>query len=110
MMHMTVPLPYSWNSSLKCKILGLPYKSKRFAMYVSLPNKSNGLTSLERKTNYRSVTSALDRLQTEQIDVSFPKFEITPGIRLRNTLRAMGGRAFNTRDFATTTSGFRQKW
>ena len=73
MMHLTDVFAYSENRYLKCQILGLPYKGKRLSMYVFLPNKRNGLNNLEKKFNYRSVTSALAKLRKREINVSLPK-------------------------------------
>ena len=106
MMHLTAKFAYSENRYLKCQILGLPYKGKRLSMYVFLPNKRNGLNNLEKKLNYRSVTSALKRLHNEKIIVTLPKFKMTMKMHLRNLLMAMGmRRAFTHLDFSGIAKG-----
>ena len=81
---------YSENRQLECKILELPYTGNRLAMYVILPNEIDGLASLESKVTYTSVMSALAILRSEKVAVSFPRFEITLRMSLRNVLKAMG--------------------
>ena len=106
MMHMTAKFAYSDNRYLNCKILALPYKGERLAMYVLLPKQKTGLASLERKINFNSVTSALADLQKQKIAVVFPKFEMTLKIVLKDILMAMGmKRAFNSMDFSGIAKG-----
>ena len=101
MMHLKAKLAYAENHYLKCQILGLPYKGERLAMYVFLPKKRNGLKSLEKKINYKSVTSAVVNLRKQTIAVSFPKFKMTRGLKLKKFLMAMGmRRAFKRADFS----------
>ena len=101
MMHLKATFAYSENSYLKCQILKLPYKGEILAMYVFLPKKRNGLKSLEKKINYKSVTSAVVNLRKQTIDVSFPKFKMTRGMKLKKILMAMGmRRAFKRADFS----------
>ena len=106
MMHLTAEFAYSKNRYLNCQILELPYKGTRLSMYVFLPNKRNGLNSLEKKLNYRSVTSALDKLYKRNIAVTLPKFKMTMKMQLRKVLMAMGmRRAFAHLDFSGIAKG-----
>ena len=100
MMHLTAEFAFSKNRYLNCLILELPYKGQRLSMYVFLPKKRNGLKYLEKKLNYRSVTSALDKLYKTKIAVTLPKFKMTMKMQLRKMLMAMGmRRAFTHLDF-----------
>ena len=100
MMYINDKFAYAKDRSLKCQILELPYKGKRLSMYVFLPNRRNGLKTLERKISYWSVTRALKRLRKIKIPVTFPKFKMTLGLKLKKVLKAMGmKRPFNTHDF-----------
>ena len=75
-------------------------------MYVFRPNSRNGVSSLEKKINFNSVTSALARLQNHKIAVTFPKFKMTLGLKLKKFLVAMGMmRAFNAVDFSGIARG-----
>ena len=76
-------------------------------MYVFLPNRRNGLNNLEKKlNNYRSVTSALEKLYKMKIAVTLPKFQMTMKMQLRKILMAMGmRRAFTRLDFSGIAKG-----
>ena len=70
-------------------------------MFVFLSQKRNGLKSLEKKINYKSVTSAEVNLRKQTSAVSLPKFKMTRGIKLKKILMAMGmTRAFSRADFS----------
>ena len=81
---------YCENRQLQCKILELPYTGKRLAMYVLLPNEVDGLASLESKVTYTSVISALAKLRSQTVAISFPRFEMTLDMSLSKVLQAMG--------------------
>ena len=106
MMHMSDVFAYSENRYLKCQILELPYKGKKLSMYVFLPNKRNGLKYLEKKLNYRSLTSTLAKLRKQEVDVSLPKFKMTIKMELKKILMKMGmRRAFTRLGFSGIAKG-----
>ena len=70
MMRIDDKFAYGKDRRLRCQILQLPYKGKRLSMYVFLPNRRNGLKTLERKINYWSVTRALRRLRKIKLPVT----------------------------------------
>ncbi|KAI0213083.1 Leukocyte elastase inhibitor [Lamellibrachia satsuma] len=95
MMIQTGRFRYSLNRRLGCQILEMPYKGDRLSMYILLPTRTYGLTSLERKLTFNSLTSALAKLHTRRLSVAIPKIKMTISKDLPDTLTAMGmGLAF----------------
>ena len=95
MMIQTDRFRYSLNRRLGCQILEMPYKGDRLSMYILLPTRTYGLSSLERKLTFNSLTSALAKLYTRRLSVAIPKIKMKISKDLPDMLTAMGmGRAF----------------
>lgn len=61
------------------KAVSIPYKGKKMSMFILLPNKIDGLQSLEKQmntTNMASWMNELEKLNEEKIDLSIPKFKL----------------------------------
>ncbi len=74
------------------KVLELPYKGGSGSLLVALPNKVDGLASLERTLSTAAIDSWRRALVNQSVNVSFPRFEASPSssVSLRTELEAMG--------------------
>lgn len=92
MMFMEHPtFMYGESEKLDAKILELPYGEGDVSMYFILPNKVEGLSSLESKLDLDSLTSALGALRSSEIDVvQIPKFKLVQATDLKKLLIEMG--------------------
>ncbi len=77
-------------SSLDCKILELPYEGDKASMIILLPNEEDGLGSLEEAVTMETLTSVLDQLQSESVNLKLPKFKLEQTINLKAYLKALG--------------------
>ncbi|KAK2176529.1 hypothetical protein NP493_660g05027 [Ridgeia piscesae] len=91
---MTYPVAKRFNyaevSSLRCKILELPYVGDEVSMYILLPNSINGLAALESQLTSAKLNNAISRMYSTKVDVSIPKFKMTLKVVLNNMLRSLG--------------------
>jgi serpin B len=70
--------------------LEMPYKAHELAMVVFLPKKTDGLGQFEKALTPETLPAWLAKLSTEEVEVTFPKFEFTGSFSLSNVLKAMG--------------------
>lgn len=70
--------------------LEMPYKAHELAMVVFLPKKTDGLGQFEKTLAQEKLPVWLEKLSTEEVEVSFPKFEFTSSFSLSKILNAMG--------------------
>ncbi len=93
----TVPVPlmnqtgqFGYGEMDALQILELPYAGDDLSMIVLLPKTDDGLPSLDANMtpdNLRAYTAALHPVE---VDVFLPKFKMTCGFRLAETLAALG--------------------
>lgn len=90
MMHQCSLLPYSEDGTFQ--FLEIPYVARQFSMYVVLPKEVLSIGDLARSIDADRLAklrrSAFDR----EVDVLFPKFELTSHASITNALSAMGVR------------------
>ena len=91
MMNMYLkPYYYAEIDDLDCQILELPYVGDQLAMHILLPNKVDGLASLESKLTIAGLNDAISSMYETDLDVSIPKFKLTQTLGLSDILKSMG--------------------
>lgn len=90
MMHQTHEFSYAIIPDAKIQLLELPYIGNELSMIVLLPNEKDGLTHLENLLNAENLDFWLRHLNPLKIRVYLPKFKLSSGFKLNETLEAMG--------------------
>ena len=75
---------------LDSRILELAYESNHVSMYIVRPNQIEGLAYLEYNLDLATLSSAIDGMTTQQVNVILPKFSLSQNIDLKSHLQAMG--------------------
>lgn len=88
MMHANQRLQFAAHETFT--MLQLPYEGHGQSMLVLLPNKKDGLGTLEKQLNAETLAKWLEKLSTHEVDVKLPKFKVTAAIKLNDTLKEMG--------------------
>lgn len=78
---------------LDSQIVRLPYKGNKFAMYVVVPNRVNGLQSLIQKINPFTLRQYLPNMYEMTIELILPKFEFDYTSSLGPILKELGIRS-----------------
>lgn len=106
MMHQETEFPYAAVDQIK--ILEMPYEGEDLSMIAILPEEIDGLGALEDEITSEKLDAWMRRLESTEIEVSFPSFKYTSKFTLNETLVAMGmPSAFNpaVADFSGMTGG-----
>jgi len=77
----------------KCKgfkVLEMPYKGRDISMIVFLPDKIDGVNSLEKSMTAGNIDKCISKLKYARVRLSFPKFKATSSFLLGRTLKGMG--------------------
>lgn len=86
--------PYFGNDAYQA--IRLPYGKNRFAMYIFLPRKPDGLPDLLHKLDGANWNKMIGRLVRTDGEITLPKFESSYGQRLNDALISLGmGIAFH---------------
>ena len=70
--------------------LEMPYHDGKFSMIVLLPKERNGLTALEKQLNQQSLENWIAAMQSREVEVFFPKFELEANLSLNEFLSNLG--------------------
>lgn len=87
-MRQCVRFGYAKLDSLK--IVELPYRGGEFSMLVLLPDRIDGLASLEQSLSVNVLATWRSRLKEETVELVLPKFRITYTAQLRQSLEGLG--------------------
>ena len=83
------------------QVLELPYLDNQLVMQVVLPRQVDGLGRLEAKLTKQNLTAWTANLQTHEMAVILPRFNVKADFSLVETLKAMGMfAAFGPADFS----------
>ena len=89
MMHQGGKFKSAWTENFRA--LELPYAGKDLSMIVFVPREVDGLAEFERTLTVDKLEEWLSKLKENEIDVvALPKFKLTTGFELGQTLSAMG--------------------
>jgi serpin B len=83
-------LPYAKNRLENPLELPSSYDDNTVSMIVLLPRQRDGLAELESSLNPANLDEWLDGLRRKKVKVFLPKFKVSTGFELSNTLKKMG--------------------
>lgn len=87
---------YPYKESLGLQVIELPYSDENLSMIVLLPNKKDGIKSLEKELTTENIEKWTTGLQKKTVNLHFPKFKLESGFLLAKKLAKMGmSDAFN---------------
>ncbi|KAH8372782.1 hypothetical protein KR009_004739 [Drosophila setifemur] len=81
---------YAEVSSLDAKVLELPYQNADFSMLLLLPNRKDGLRSLQQSLMGKNLLAEIGALSQQKVEVQLPKFSVTFGIGLEGVFKQLG--------------------
>ncbi|XP_059168245.1 serpin B4-like [Physella acuta] len=108
MMVETMDIQYKFDKTNEVDVAELPFEGKRFALYIALPRKVDGIASLEQSLSVPNQTDQLfTGLSEETVFVKIPKFTTETTLDLKQPLIELGMvEAFGPgADFSSLTSG-----
>jgi serpin B len=88
LMNQTGRFRYSDEASMQ--LLELPYKGGALSMVILLPKTIDGLERLESSLTFAKLATWLEKLSTQRVQVSLPKFKLTESFELQDALSALG--------------------
>ncbi len=90
MMFKTDKFPFVDSDQLNCKAIELGYKESNTVMIVLLPNENNSVKQLRANLNVKSFHKLLSKLNSQEVDVSIPKFKLESTLKLIPVLAELG--------------------
>lgn len=81
---------FNYFSNAEVSLLELPYIRGRFSMVIFLPNKSDGLSDLEKNMDLEKVNSWLKARRKKEVQVYLPRFSFRSNCSLKDGLSKMG--------------------
>ena len=93
---------YGYYDSVEFQALEMPYVGDELSMVVLLPKTKDGIGMLESALDTETLDSAIAGLREREVQVAFPRFELTSKFSLASVLSRMGMEtAFSSRaDFS----------
>jgi serpin B len=88
LMHQTASFGFFEDDQIK--VLEMPYAGDTLSLVALLPKKVDGLADFERKLTPDRLVGSLRHLQSQEVEVTFPRFRATAEYRLKDILSAMG--------------------
>ncbi len=88
MMHQTESFAYA--DLPCCQALSMPYEGGNLAMLVLLPHDADGMTKLEQSLDAAKLKEIMGRLESQRVNVSFPKFKMDSSMGLKDPLVSLG--------------------
>ena len=80
---------YGENSVLDTKVLEMGFENSDISMLFILPNKKDGLTSLEAELHQVNFQDLSKSLHLEDVEVKIPKFKIEFDISMNEPLKTV---------------------
>ncbi|GJQ65738.1 SRPN3 [Trypoxylus dichotomus] len=81
---------YHNSKGLDAQILRIPYKGKKFALYIILPNSLNGLSYLINNLDFKQLVLGVHFMDIKLIELILPKFRFDFQTRCSQVLREFG--------------------
>ncbi|CAB3385440.1 Hypothetical predicted protein [Cloeon dipterum] len=89
-MYQETEFPYRKLDELDAQLLIMPYHGDYMSMAIILPNKKNGLKTLEEKLATTNLNRLLQSARLRKVTVFLPKFKIETSLDLVDQLSKMG--------------------
>lgn len=89
-MEQTGNFYYFYSQHLNAKILRLPYKGRKFSMFIILPVEVNGLDSVIDKLAADTIKNEVWHMDELESHIVIPKFKFDTTINLNDVVRSMG--------------------
>ncbi|NWI70879.1 ZPI inhibitor, partial [Todus mexicanus] len=89
MMFKSDKVNLTFDETLRCTVIKLPYKGKAY-MLVVIPEKEGDYISLEDHLTMELVESWLGNMKTRKADISFPKFKLEQKYKMKKLLHSLG--------------------
>ena len=90
MMHQNGMFNYKNDFGSSVQVLEMPYARSNISMFVLLPDDCQGLATFEKRLTGRMITELTSGLRPTNIDVHFPRFEMSYRAPLGDILKEMG--------------------
>jgi serpin B len=92
---MTVPFMhqrgyFSYGENDQLQLITLPYAGRQLEMIILLPRNRDGIGQLEKGLTAASLSAWTSGMRNQEVDVLLPKFKMSSGFGLGDTLRALG--------------------
>jgi serpin B len=94
MMKITETFLYA--STFDIQALELPYKGENLSMIILLPNKQDGLTSLESSLTLETLSAIRRQLYRSKVHVTLPKFKIEYSKEMSRDFKSLGAQGVFT--------------
>ena len=94
-MTITVPFmhaggQFSYGENDQLQLIALPYAGRRLEMIILLPRSRDGMGQLETGLTAASLSAWTSEMRDQEVNVALPKFKMSSGFGLGDTLRALG--------------------
>ena len=89
MMHTPSDLSFNYSETDDVQIIELPYKGEKVSMIIILP-KENNISLAEKMVNSEDMSTWIQNLHEQSVEVSMPKFTCKTEYSLKNILIDMG--------------------
>ncbi len=94
-MTITVPFmhtggQFSYGENDQLQLIALPYAGRRLEMIILLPRSRDGMGQLETGLTAASLSAWTSEMRDQEVNVALPKFRMSSGFGLGDTLRALG--------------------
>ncbi|WP_050785791.1 serpin family protein [Pedosphaera parvula] len=83
---------FKYGENAQAKVLVIPYREHQFEMVLVLPQKQDGIAQLESTLNVTNLTAWTSVTEGQDVIVTVPKFKMSTGLGLTQTLQALGMR------------------
>ncbi len=90
MMFQNAKFPFAYSEQLNCKAIELGYEKSNIVMIVLLPDEDNSLKQLKANLNVESFDNLLNRLHSQKVELSLPKFKLESTLQLIPVLGKLG--------------------
>ncbi|XP_059179561.1 serpin B3-like [Physella acuta] len=91
MMNDNRTMNYKQDNSMAVDVVEMPFKGGRISLYIALPHKMDGITSLEKElSNPDKVFQLFLNLSPTKVQFSVPKFKVDTSLELGHAFVDMG--------------------
>jgi len=89
-MDITANFFYMEDRTLDAKVIRLPYKGRKYAMFIILPNRVEGLNELLQKVDSSTLQRVQWLMDETEVRVLLPKFKFDNEVHLNEVLKELG--------------------